>query len=199
MSSFTGKKAGDDFIRFYNLISVESDRGAVLVSAALLDEGLQNLIQAKLISSTKEKDPLFHGAIAPLGTFSSRIEMALRLGLIDESLNSILNTFRRLRNDFAHSYEPVKLEDQTPKNRITAILNEYDDIRDKLDKTCLKSITKVLAEKGHSDEDPKKFYEDRWSTRATFDIFFAMTAVVIHNIASEVTQLKPREKRTSGS
>jgi hypothetical protein len=49
----TGKLYWQEFIRclsdFYGLFSKESDRGSVIVGAALLDEFLENLIKTRLM------------------------------------------------------------------------------------------------------------------------------------------------------
>ena len=45
MSSFSGHEAGELFNRYVLTISEESDRGAVLAAAALLDVGLETALK----------------------------------------------------------------------------------------------------------------------------------------------------------
>lgn len=81
----------------------ESPRGAVLISAAVIDDLLSRTIEAFLVEGFTNR--LLTGFNAPLGTFSARIEMAAALGLIssDERHNAVI--VRRVRNEFAHTME----------------------------------------------------------------------------------------------
>lgn len=78
----------------------ESDRAAVVVGAATVDELLGDLLK-KVLRPPQGDDRLF-GPDAPLGSFSSRIEMASRLGLIDEPITAGLQLVRKIRNAMAH-------------------------------------------------------------------------------------------------
>ncbi|MEZ9795369.1 hypothetical protein AB4283_24790, partial [Vibrio splendidus] len=89
----------EKFPQKWALIKVESDRGAVLVAGSMIEESLKNLLIAKLAPSSKNDDPLFNGGNAPLGTFSARIEMSYRLGLITVETKDLLSIFKSLRND----------------------------------------------------------------------------------------------------
>jgi hypothetical protein len=81
----------------------ETDRAAVIVAASMLDELLRSILVAKLVPVSSSTDELFDGANAPLGTFSARIEMAYRVGLISVKFSRDLHLVRRIRNDFAHN------------------------------------------------------------------------------------------------
>lgn len=106
-------------------IEAESDRGAVLVAAALLDNGLKGRLSELFLKSDDSKDQLFEGGNAPLGTFSAKIELAYRLKLIDKECKKSLNTFRKLRNDFAHEVGASKLSDSRIKDRLIASIEHY--------------------------------------------------------------------------
>jgi hypothetical protein len=147
MSFITGEKASKMFVEFHDSISTESDRGAVLVSAALLDEGLKELIKAKLVKNSLKSDVLFDGVGAPLGSFASRIEISFRLGLISNSVKSVLKIFRRLRNDCAHSPAQISLENTSAKTQFDTILREHSDIRDALEEIVIKKIQRYFRRK----------------------------------------------------
>jgi hypothetical protein len=66
---------------FLNEFYEETDRGAVLMAASILDEVLLSLIQAFLVDTPKSKK-LLDDFNAPLGTFSSRILAAYAMGLL---------------------------------------------------------------------------------------------------------------------
>jgi mannitol operon repressor len=90
-----------NFKAFLEELNKESDRGAALVSAAMLDDMLEKIILAFLIDS-KDTKKLLSGLNAPLGTLSARIIAAYSLGLISEGEYDECNWLRLVRNEFAH-------------------------------------------------------------------------------------------------
>jgi DNA-binding MltR family transcriptional regulator len=92
-----------DFTREFNQ---ESDRGAALVAASLLDERLKAILQAFLLQS-KVSSELLGGFNAPLGTFSSRASAAYALGLIQRNEFDEINLIRKIRNEFGHKWKGV--------------------------------------------------------------------------------------------
>ncbi|NHF74194.1 transcriptional regulator [Paracoccus xiamenensis] len=91
-----------DHLRYLEVLSQESDRGRVLVTASMLDDVLTRLLQARLIEGTSSRDML-RGRNAPLGTFYAKITAAHALGLISDTWHAELNLLREIRNIFAHS------------------------------------------------------------------------------------------------
>lgn len=79
----------------------ESERGCILVGAAVLDELLAELVAAHCVSAEAAHD-LLGSFEAPLGTFSSRIALAYAMGLISRNERDHLERVRRLRNAAAH-------------------------------------------------------------------------------------------------
>lgn len=84
----------------------ESDRGAALVAASLLEERLKGILQAFLLKS-KVTSELINGSNAPLGTFSSRTSAAYSLGLIQKNEFDEINLIRKIRNEFSHKWKGV--------------------------------------------------------------------------------------------
>lgn len=90
---------------------VGTDRGCVLVWASMLDEMLRRVIEAFLINDQKKtKDFLQNNG--PLSSFSSRINAAFLLGLINDGEAKSLNWVRGIRNEFAHQYG-IKLDNSS--------------------------------------------------------------------------------------
>jgi hypothetical protein len=86
-------------------IDKQTDRGAAIVAATVLDNILENLIAARLIiPSPKHKKALF-GQYAPLSSFSAKIELGFALGLYDTERRASLDLIRDVRNKFAHRLE----------------------------------------------------------------------------------------------
>ena len=88
----------------------ESDRGAALVAASLLDEQLRGILQAFFLDSKVSRD-LLDVANAPLGTFSARISAAYALGLIQKNEFDELNLVRKIRNEYGHKWRGVTFDD----------------------------------------------------------------------------------------
>ena len=69
-----------EFMAFLDDLNAESERGQVLISAAMIDDLLLRTLAAFLIEGGSA-DKLLSGFNAPLGTLSARIELAAALGL----------------------------------------------------------------------------------------------------------------------
>jgi hypothetical protein len=80
-------------IDFRRSLSLESDRGCALMSAAFLEIELENELK--------------------LGNFSSKISMAFALGLIDRNTLNELDLIRKIRNKFAHEHQSISFDDET--------------------------------------------------------------------------------------
>jgi mannitol operon repressor len=96
---------------FLSEFQSETDRGAALVGAALIDDRLERLLRSHFLDC-KESSELLDGANAPLGTFSARIKTAYCLGLITELECRECDIIRRVRNEFAHRLHGLTFEDQ---------------------------------------------------------------------------------------
>ncbi len=92
-----------DLSKFLNLFNEESDRGATLIAASFLDDSLKEIISAFLIDNKSSKE-LIEGFNAPIGSFSSRIKLANSLGLLIEDEFHLLNSLRKIRNEFGHEW-----------------------------------------------------------------------------------------------
>jgi len=91
-----------------NLIN-ESDRGAVIVAAALLEddlsEKLKGVIKNNGLSSRQLKE--FFDLSGPLSSFSSKALICYAFGLITKDDFDDLVNLRKLRNKFAHTANHV--------------------------------------------------------------------------------------------
>jgi DNA-binding MltR family transcriptional regulator len=110
-----------DFSAFLKEFQNETDRGAALVGAALLDQKLTDILRAFMVES-KVANELLDGAIAPLGTFFARIKAAFALALIDEKELHECDLIRKVRNEFAHRAHGTTFAD--PK--IKSLCNRFE-------------------------------------------------------------------------
>lgn len=94
----------DLFSKFLHVFQKETDRGASILAASMLDQKLKTILEEYLIDCKSTKQ-LLDGFNAPLGTFSSRQHLAYSLGLISEYEYNDCEIIRKLRNEFAHKFE----------------------------------------------------------------------------------------------
>lgn len=91
-----------EFNAYLQELNKESPRGAVLVSATMIDELLKRSIKSYLLE-VPEAEKLLEGFNAPLGSFSARILTAYLIGLIDQKMFRDCERIRKIRNEFAHN------------------------------------------------------------------------------------------------
>ena len=101
-------------------LAKESDRSAVVLGGARLNVALERLLKAVMNHHPGGDDNLFDPD-RPVGSFSSKIALAYRLGLIDKEMEFCLQMIRKTRNDFAHSIGRATLEASTHKSRISEV------------------------------------------------------------------------------
>lgn len=106
--------------RLNGILQGLDERGLVLSLAAFAEEALGDLIKSFLLPGDST-ERLLDGFNAPIGTFSARSKMAYSLGLITKFQYEDLERLRRIRNEFAHSWEPLTFGDQSIAAHITAL------------------------------------------------------------------------------
>jgi hypothetical protein len=86
------------------LLEERQPRALIILASAQIDTQLRQLLEAFLWpkrNKAKDPDELLDGE-SPLSTFSSRIKIAARLGIIDIPLANTLDGLRGMRNQAAH-------------------------------------------------------------------------------------------------
>jgi DNA-binding MltR family transcriptional regulator len=104
-NNLPGLKAWSDYIGEFR---TESDRGAVLVAAAFIDDTLRCLIQATFLDKPATVRRLLGG---PCSTFSARTDLALCLGLIGTEMHEDIRRISKMRNRFAHEPQGLNFDD----------------------------------------------------------------------------------------
>ena len=124
--------------------------GFVLLSASIVENGLQSAILAKMRPlSNNFKNRLFDG-YGPLSSFSSKIDVAFALCVIDEQLFSNLKIIKEIRNEFAHPKKDriVSFSDAN----ITDICKKFSGYEGDNIKVFLQTISNCLENLGlHPD------------------------------------------------
>jgi hypothetical protein len=109
------------FRTFVDEFKGESDRAAVILGAAKLDALLAQVLDRHFLPSLASNDELLDGD-SPLSTFSSRINISYRLGLITSDFAKALHLVRRIRNAFAHEISGVSLSSGSHSDRLRSLL-----------------------------------------------------------------------------
>ncbi len=93
----------DSFVE--DLLGEKLPRPIIIIGASKIDDLLYLILSKFLIEPIIASDEDLIRGDNPLSTFSSRIKVCYRLGIIDQSLLKILNQIRKIRNECAHSVE----------------------------------------------------------------------------------------------
>jgi DNA-binding MltR family transcriptional regulator len=96
----------------------ESDRAAAILVCSLFDNALVTLLRNCLVACPTKDDDLIDSPNAPISTFSSRIDLAFRLGLISSKFCRDLHLFRKIRNEFAHNIQGCNFSNSSVHSRI---------------------------------------------------------------------------------
>lgn len=96
---------------FLHEFNKESDRGAVLIAASILDDRLNEILKS-FLADVPASEELLVGFNAPLGTFAARISAAYSLGLIQENEFKEINLIRKIRNEFGHKWKGIDFKTQ---------------------------------------------------------------------------------------
>jgi len=107
----------------------ESDRGCVILMAAILEEDLRRLHYANVILLVAKKEIADITRIVfeeRLSTFNDKISAAFKFELISEEERKALDLIRDLRNDAAHFEYNFSFEDERVKkslNKLRELVN----------------------------------------------------------------------------
>lgn len=156
-------------------LTEETDRGCALMAAAYIDFELEKLIRAYIVDDKAIAQELFSNN-GPLGTFSSRINLAFSLGLIPDDIKRDLHLLRKIRNYFAHEpkrfgFEKIEIASRCnelkfsvpfakdPRERfISAMMGITGHIHSKLTKT-----THLVPAPDIDIEKHNKYFEEQIS------------------------------------
>lgn len=111
----------NSFEEFVNEFRDESDRASVILGAAKLDLVMYQILREYLIAGPNSTDELLDGD-GPLGTFSAKINLLFRLGLVDAQFTRALHMVRKIRNAFAHEVKGCSLDSGSHCDRIKELV-----------------------------------------------------------------------------
>ena len=89
----------------------QTDRGATLIAGAYLEDRLIDAIKARTNRHADIENRFYKGH-GPLASFSAKIDLGYLLGIYDETFCRFLHVIRRIRNEFAHQFQPLNFDSQ---------------------------------------------------------------------------------------
>lgn len=118
----------------------ESERGCVVLAFAWMDDQLATNLRKYLLPSVQqsEKADELLGVGRPIGDAATKIDLCLRLGILQPNTHKSLHMFRRLRNDFAHLASNISFQDQSIHDRVVAIFENEEEVLNGLWQTMIK-------------------------------------------------------------
>jgi hypothetical protein len=164
-------------VEIQDILAREGDRGCVLVAAALLEEAIELHLRARLVPSPSKSDELVsNSSMAPISSFSAKIDLAYRVGLFPHSERAIYHQLRKLRNECAHStseqdFSQVSFKERI-KNMIVSSAGVWEVMRTKLGP--------LLVEEGTPDSVDAFVEKVGW--RRAFLLFYGL--VIAHKLVN---------------
>jgi hypothetical protein len=113
----TQTEFSNELLQFMTELAAEGERAAVIGGAARVEVALEHLLKSVLHYNPEGSDNLFDPD-RPLGTFSVKINLASRLGLLDDEQERALQMIRRTRNEFAHAVTHLRLTQPEYRDRV---------------------------------------------------------------------------------
>ncbi|ABX51705.1 hypothetical protein [Shewanella baltica] len=164
------------FKEFMEIILEESDRGSVLVAVSMIEDVLGCLLKARLLPSLDKNDELFDIGYAPFGTFSAKIDLAYRVGCINQHTRQSCHILRKIRNDFAHATNIKGFSHSCTQDRIKDLFS--------LNKVLVSSYEELLVNNSEKLDNPIESFNDfidKFGWRFGLELLFAGLAAGMKN------------------
>jgi hypothetical protein len=148
-SSISVKQAVDfasELKAFIAILAYEGERSLVIGGAARIDVGLERLLKAVMSRGPRGKDDNLFDPDRPLGTFSAKIKLAYRLGLLDDDVEHALQLIRKIRNDFAISRALPLILGYWNARMLTVFVRSLSACNTSL---LIRSTTKTISNSSH--------------------------------------------------
>lgn len=148
----------------------ESERGAVLIGTAKIEEFLEIFVTKILPQESNNSRKKLLEYPGPLSSFSSKIELLYAFRYINNQFYTSLNILRKLRNDAAHSYNDFNLEFEAQKiDEITNFLDE--DLAYIVSELSLSNLLEIKKNKARDIYIEKKYRIDEDHIAETIENF----------------------------
>lgn len=154
------------------ILDERNDRSLIILCSSIIDEQLYSILY-NFLKKPKKEDDLLKGD-NPLSTFSSRIKMTYRIGLIDNTLREILDNIRKIRNLSAHSVE-LNILKSPIKDHILAL-------KKSINQRPTYELTKI------------RFFENNINNSNELKSLFVTICVILEAINNSIIEIVDNEK-----
>lgn len=115
LSDLAGELPSDeDLTNYQNYIIAESDRGAAVMAASLVEKALEDAVRSRFAKPEGDvADNWFEGINAPFRTFAAKISLGRALAIYGEHMEARLSLIKNIRNAFAHRMIPLDFSHPT--------------------------------------------------------------------------------------
>lgn len=119
------------FNKFNEALAQESsDRARLIISAAWIDNFLKVKLQNEFSMGNAKAQKILFSENGSLGTFSAKLNIAYCAGWIEADVYHDLTVIRKLRNKFAHTVDPVSLDEPKTRSLIESFQVPYRQYHD---------------------------------------------------------------------
>ena len=129
----------------HELMEETSDRAAVIVGTAMIDDSLKSLLKGWFCPSPIANEDGLLGQERALSSLNARIRIAYRLRLIDLEFAEALHEVRELRNAYAHWTIAGQLNELHYRKLIISLADKFRTV------TFVQEWAKILK------DDPKRY------------------------------------------
>ncbi|MBL8834362.1 MAG: hypothetical protein JNL71_18375 [Rhodospirillales bacterium] len=142
-----------DLLDLATRLKGESFLATVIILTSYIEEKTSDLLKIHLrtFGSKSDEEKIF-GPMAPLGTFSSRIELAYSLGWIENRQRQDLHIIRKIRNLFAHEAFKVTEVSDRFLAYLKALHPDFEGRIKIIDKALIHGGKKISAPFNRRDE-----------------------------------------------
>jgi DNA-binding MltR family transcriptional regulator len=155
------------------ILDEKNDRALIILCSSIIDIQLLNILDAFFLNSIKKDDDLLKGD-NPLATFSSRIKIVYRLGLVDETFRALLDTIRKVRNLSAHSIE-LDIRKSPIRDHILTLKRNIKD------RPSYKLIT-------------KRYFENNINKNNETKALFVTISIILEAVLQSIKEVKQNDK-----
>lgn len=118
----------EDLKSIKRFVELESDRGAVIMCSALVEQSLELSLRVRLSHLTHtELYQWFKDSNAPFKSFEAKIKLARGIEICDDSAEEKMNIIRKIRNIFAHRSMPIDFNHPGLTSLQSPLLDRFAD------------------------------------------------------------------------
>ena len=110
----------------------DSDRAVAIIVGSMIEDRLKRAILSRLYRHKTIEDRMFQPS-GPLGPFSTKIDMALLLGIVSPEAHRDLGIFKDVRNAFAHNLKVRDLRSQSIKDKTSNLKLVHSYVSERTD------------------------------------------------------------------